>query len=443
MPDGDILAQLLPTLLGGGAGGGGGGNDSSTIGAMKAIQGSDFLQGVPSQSGPIGQISQAIMPLLTSKIYGQQAEQDHNAKITEHLIDIFKLSNAIDDRKLKQLELQAKEDPSGQLHKVLEVVRSFRHEGGGTSGMGDMRLSTKVGDTTISMGGEKAPSTKIGLLEAAQAGDPKAAETLKLLNADADTQSLRMTEQAQRLTDLRSKDAEVKAAAKPAPKSRVYYDPMTNKRISNPTMGEVKEQDLKDLSGQEAYTVTQSSEALSMLKELEDLSNKLLPDYDKTANTLSGIFSVGKAGADIKRLRATGDPDVKRFDVLKSLSRFPIVNALQRSSRLPQTETDAIKQINVGDFDTKQGASAAIDQFRNIILKNIDAYGLNSQAMLGEGKNPSTIADQPPVSAHGGPALDFDNAPLRKAFENIKVKYPKMTASEMADFYSSHGDPGR
>lgn len=180
MAEQDILSALLSSASAGGEAGASDGYDPGGIGALKAYQGSPFLQGQPSHAGPLGQISQAIMPIIAAKIYEKQAEAKHREDAVGHLVDIFKLANAIDDRKLKQLELKAKSDPSGQLKQLLEVVKSVRQESGDKGGdLGDMKISTKVGDSTVSFGGAPKADTLFGLIGAETAGDTTATPKLE------------------------------------------------------------------------------------------------------------------------------------------------------------------------------------------------------------------------------------------------------------------------
>lgn len=395
----DILSALLNSASSGGGGAASDGYDPGGIGALKAYQGSSFLQGEPSHSGPLGQISQAIMPIIAAKIYEKQAEAKHREDAVGHLVDIFKLANAIDDRKLKQLELQAKSDPSGQLRKSLEVIHAFRQESGDKAdGLGDMKLSTKVGDTTISMGGSK-PDTLFGLIGAEQAGDTMA------------TPKLDRYAQLQANTAGQAASARVPAAIAEA------------------------EGRAKIASGVKKPLPTKTAEGFSqMVGDIGSLDNvisaleegKLKPQSAGVSWITGGLFS---------------DPLIREYDSVRA-------NMARGKYGTQQTRTELQRQGRVlPDISSFAGNPQSFIAALKLARRKMYEQGTRDVS-IHEGK---FDVDEPrqmlealaPPEPRQTPALDFDNTAMRSAFENIKAKFPNMTPSEMASYYSAKGDPGR
>ena len=173
----DILSALLGADAGGGADTGGGNSDA--LGALAAFQSSPFLQGEPSRSGPIGQIAQSIMPLLTAKVMSERAGASAQAAQRENLLTAIKLANEISETDLKRLELKQKLHPD--FAPIIEFVRAIKGElGGEGGGLGKgVKLSVKgPGDSTISLGGADEPDTLFGLINAEAEGAPGASAKL-------------------------------------------------------------------------------------------------------------------------------------------------------------------------------------------------------------------------------------------------------------------------
>ena len=171
----DILSQLLPSLMGGGSSGSA---DPSEIGALKAYQGSPFLQGETSHSGPLGQISQALMPLISAKIYGQQAEQHQQMDKMKALLGVMTLAKELHGVDLQNAQNQAALEKMGiekESHKHYIDMLDALNEGRGPK---DAKVTVGDKGGSITFGGEKLPESEIGLIRAAQAGDSGAQDIL-------------------------------------------------------------------------------------------------------------------------------------------------------------------------------------------------------------------------------------------------------------------------
>lgn len=188
----DILGALLSSSMGGGQQDE---MDPETMGALKAYQGSDFLQGQPSHSGPLGQISQAIMPLIAAKIYGEQAKSKASQQHSEMLFSAIKLANEIDDRELKKMELEQKLHPDYK--PVVEFVKAIKEAGGDASGV-KTTLKGPMG-STVTFGGAKPADTLFGLIGAEQGGDTSATPKLERY---ADLQARQAGAEAQKRSDV-------------------------------------------------------------------------------------------------------------------------------------------------------------------------------------------------------------------------------------------------
>src|SRR5919109_1068714 len=100
----DLLTQAIsaippPTAAGGGGLASlfeGGGADPNLIGTLTALQSSPMLRGEAPKAGagPIGQISQALMPLLAAPLYRRQAEQQQAAEKVKMLFALAQLGGA-------------------------------------------------------------------------------------------------------------------------------------------------------------------------------------------------------------------------------------------------------------------------------------------------------------------------------------------------------------
>jgi len=136
--------------------------DPGTLGMLKAYQDSEFLQGRPTHTGPIGHITQALTPLLNAKIYGAEAARQQK-------LDQLKTMGAIVGiiKELRGQDLSSKE----LALKLKEMVFKERM-------LGQMESGKLPAGSTISYGGITMPvGTKpatgdLGMVE--RANDPNA-----------------------------------------------------------------------------------------------------------------------------------------------------------------------------------------------------------------------------------------------------------------------------
>lgn len=162
---GDPTTALLTSLLGGGgrAPSGGAPANMTGMGALAAIQASPFMRGEVSQAGPIGQIAQALMPLAMAPMYERQFAQSAEQQRMESMIKAIELAKGISEVELKKLELDEKQHPEVAFVRAIKQAQAMggamKGAGGvGLGGAGGPKISTKVGDTTVSWGGERTGS---------------------------------------------------------------------------------------------------------------------------------------------------------------------------------------------------------------------------------------------------------------------------------------------
>lgn len=400
----DILSALLSGSMGGAGGGDDSGFDPGAMGMLKAYQGSDFLQGVPSRSGPLGQISQAIMPFLEAKIYEKQAQQDYQKQSVGHLVDIFKLATAIDERKLKQLELAAAQDPTGQLKPVVELVKSIRPGSG-------VKVSTKVGNTTVSMG-DDTPTSELGMRLQLAGGDVG-----KALAAHEAAQREERAYQSNLVSDRMSRaaadreDAEkARQRAKRISTNQVYVDKFTGQKLPLKNQGEVE--DYGDaalpLPPQQASTVGDIKNAWRELQVLKEASRKVL--YKPTDNESPLMRFAGVKGTRAKNylLSGGGDEDVRTFETTKKSAALALSRAITRSGRPPVAEYQAVDSLDMNK-DTVQSATNTLKNWESYLLGVAESYGLDPGAITSTGQ-PETSEQATtlgrPESGGGGRVVD-------------------------------------
>src|ERR1043166_923025 len=197
MPD-DAISALLPLLVGGGGTktttfSGGMGNPD-VIGALQAMQ-TPYAQGVPSNAGPIGQIAQALMPLVAGPPYAQQARQTQAEHQRDTLGRVLTLAKSMEGVDLKREEVRQAAKAAGVNEKFYDLWMKAHNE---INSDAIKNAKMKVGPKGVSfeMGGGSQGKT---LEERAAAGEPLAVAGLKLRQDDLQAGADRVTARSQLL----------------------------------------------------------------------------------------------------------------------------------------------------------------------------------------------------------------------------------------------------
>jgi hypothetical protein len=131
----------LGALLGSDSGGLGGsaGADPNLVGMLQAYSASPFAQGVPSQSGPIGQIAQAIMPFALAHVGAQQERSRQQRVQLRDMLEVAGLMVRVGELRRKGLldEATYKKTLAEAGLKEREVKLLDQYFGTGTAGVGE------------------------------------------------------------------------------------------------------------------------------------------------------------------------------------------------------------------------------------------------------------------------------------------------------------------
>lgn len=369
----DILGALLSSQMG--AGESDDGYDPGGVGALKAYQGSPFLQGEASHAGPLGQISQALMPLIAAKIYEGQAGRQQQAEKVKTLVSVLTLVRELKGADLQDAKTRAELKKLGIEEKFLSHFADLHGAVNGDGIPAGTRLN--VGGLSMPLGPEKPVNSEIGLLREANPS-ATAGELLSKLNVQKDEASQRISDRTAERLEASRKSREVERQEAPLEKTAgIYaYDPLTAKRVSTAKVGDLESGKVLKLSGNDQRALTNVREAWRELNELESLSSELLPEK-------GGMFNTPITLARGSYKEHTGDPKWVKFDQLASFAKFPILQASVRG-RPPLAESRTIREVNKAD--TRASALEKINEMRENMLGVMDSLGFDPGALSGSGQ---------------------------------------------------------
>jgi hypothetical protein len=408
MPD-DAISALLPLLLsGGGGGGGGGGMSPDALGTLQAMQ-TPFAQGVPSNAGPIGQITQALMPLVAGPAYAQQARQQQAQQQRDMLIKVLTLTKELKGVDLQNKKLQAEAEALGVNKQFMERYMGLHGavHGDATDEMvKNAKVTVGPHGATFQMGGTPSAGTMSGMqlqgmeqkLEQVLGRKPEPAEVYDFSQREkarvAQEASDRAIQKSQELTADHEASREKERLNKPLESgSNIYaYDPMTAKRAAGARVGDLETGKVIKLSGNDLKALTNAKDAWRQLDRLEKLSNELLP---KTGGILKTPISLVSGATK----EAFGDPKWREFDQLASFLKFPVLQATVRG-RPPLAESRTIREVTKSD--NQASAKQKIDEFRAQISGLMDTMGFAPTALEPAGAKP------PPESKAGSGNLGVE-----------------------------------
>lgn len=406
--------------------------DSSEANTLSLLQAMQSVQegGMRRTASPIGSIAQALIPIFAAPIQARRMEQESQLKSLLLRAQIVKALSGEKGRDPAQIDLdkaQAESARATAKKTLAEVDSPF---------------------------GGKSP-TEAQLAQGKMSGDPRLGPLYDFMQA-ADTakraQERELVNQGQiNLLDARENAAELKRRAKALPSNTSHLDPTTGRRLNIRTVGELEDLPFqaKALPTRQGSKISDIKTAFRELQALRGAGKKVLYDIPPGEGSLLGDFF----GVTGKRLKSgakskAGDVDVKGFEAYQQSFPLALSKALQETSRQPPVaEFGAVK--NISSTDSVQSMDSKLDKAEEWLVGVLHDYGFEDPySVLQEGPSPKKTLDilglqASPASQATPVALDFDSTSMRSAFENIKSKYPKMTPTEMADFYSNHGDPGR
>jgi hypothetical protein len=394
MPDqlSDLASQLLPQLIEA-ANKTGGPDEASSAGTLAAIQNSPFLQGVPSQSGPFGQISQAIMPLITQAIYAKQAGQEQQLNKVKLLSTAIQLANDIDERHLKQLALNPDYAAAA---KFALAMKPLADSMGGTGSMemtipGPGGIKMKVGGGT---GATNATAYAVGALREKLGREPSDTEKNDFLQAQKiEGYQAQLKGKLPLEIDLLDKKQEAKDRETLLTKGNfIGYDPATLEPLPSSTVEDQKQGKAVPIGRTDASVVSSAKDAFKKFARLEELSQTLLPDKIGIGSPITLLKQTAKAGI--------GSPDEREFSRLAEISKFDEIRAMNRGGRLPVSEVNLIEPV--GRFsDTKESAKRKIQQARDAVVGAVSSIGLDGSILYKHGPAPS--AEKPAARSTAAP----------------------------------------
>lgn len=157
----------------------------------------------------------------------------------------------------------------------------------------------------------------------------------------------------------------------------------------------------------------QKASELATVPNLEEIERdfiKLSPDQLKNIDALRGLdnqiseytkiieklglpepgLGVITSGLDIKRRRLLGDPDVRRLDAIRA-EITQLARAFGGDSRVSDKEMQILSNAVVKDFDSKTGATEAINVLRAFRNNRARAIGIPGLLTSGEPEERKTI----------------------------------------------------
>jgi hypothetical protein len=374
--------------------------EANALALIKAMQSSSEA-GMQRTASPIGSIAQNLLPLfqipLQAKAMQVQAQQAQT-----------KLDNERAQLALKQRELAQGSQP----RTLEEAIVQAQLAGKDTAPL--IALKRAIG------GGQGKT-----LEERAASGDPLAIAGMKIKQGEAEMAADRVTlrgqqladeadrrrierEQRQQETDYRKKLEGGQAAA---------IDPITFRKVPTASLEDDRTGKVKTLPKNDALIATQIEEGMRQLYDLKNVVPKVLPD--DSPNTLMGLVTTPAHALQVKAKIARRDPDAVAFDRLRSLSKYPVIQIINKNPmRFPLAEMKDIQERGgVQDSDTQKSANVLIDQALNNLRYTAQVLGLDPtelEASIAGGKAPTPNA----VPASG--ALNFEVPPGK---ENEALKY--------------------
>lgn len=343
----DPLAVL--SLLGGDSGAPEG--DPAFLGLNAAIGGSEFLQGQPSQAGPLGQIAQALMPLIQAKAAEQQIRQKQEQ---EQLRKLFLLKQIEAIGKKDQPASQAELDAVAAQSKTLPPGTKTKIDRGG--------VSYEFGGTAD----EKLPTKSSLALRAAQ-GDAEAQKALKILGEQEANSPLSRVANALMAAGMSEADAR---AAEIRQKGGVVRDATSGAWIYAPSATEQAK----------AYNSVRAVEQQMPIIDSILTTIRKDPGAVGTSGEAKGLYQSTLASiADMAKKR----PEVAQDPLVAQLREFETTIPAQAASSNAKLRAQP-KEYAEGDPALLTGASTTSFNYKSFFNPNIPAYlySINRLAFL-------------------------------------------------------------